>query len=203
MPRLVNITDTLGPGFAWRSAMSGALWWEALRKDPIFAPRWNRVKAHPNGCWFLQMAPANRSGHVHLSLGVGRRVYAHRHAYQVAYGEIPRGRVVRHACDDPACINPAHLSIGSQHDNIHDCIARNRRNAWGRQRLTAADVMAIRRRFAAGESQAALRAAYGVSKGCIHAVVYHLTWAHLAQGRHAGDSIALNSSQREGEACSR
>src|SRR5690348_2865408 len=91
MPQLVNITYTTCPNFAWRSANLGeAVWWELLAGDPILGPRWHRVKRHPKGCWFLEMAPSNPAGHILISAPDGRRVYAHRRAYEVAFGSIPK-----------------------------------------------------------------------------------------------------------------
>jgi hypothetical protein len=79
----------------------------------------------------------------------GKKVHAHRDAYERANGPIPDGMVVRHTCDNPACINPAHLLIGTQKDNVRDCIERGRRfdnsgSNHPRTHLTPDDVKAIR-----------------------------------------------------------
>lgn len=59
---------------------------------------------------------------------VGRRsLRAHRVAYEKFVGPIPDGMVVMHICDQPACINTEHLRLGTQRENIYDCIAKNRR----------------------------------------------------------------------------
>lgn len=180
-PALVNITDTPRTNFAWRCAIDGVQeWWERLAEDPILGPRWHRVKRHPNGCWFLQMAPGNQAGHILLTVTGGLRVFAHRRAYEVVHGPIPRRKVVRHTCDDPACVNPAHLLVGTQKQNIQDAVQRGRWNAWGRRRLTPDSVRAIRKRFDGGEPQKSIAAAFGVSKGCIYAVVRRLTWLEVA-----------------------
>ena len=52
--------------------------------------------------------------------------YAHRVAYVVAKGPIPAGLAVMHTCDVPPCVNPAHLVLGTQGDNIRDCCAKGR-----------------------------------------------------------------------------
>lgn len=136
MSPLVNITDSIGPGFAWRSAsLSLEQWWEILGRDSSIARWWPKVKRNPiSGCWLLQMAPASRAGHVLIRFH-GQRIYAHRLIYFFVNGAIPLGKVVRHSCDDPACVRPDHLSVGSQRDNVHDSVKRGRRCAFGRQRL--------------------------------------------------------------------
>lgn len=57
----------------------------------------------------------------------GRLVLAHRLAYYFAKGKIPRGKVVMHSCDTPLCCNPAHLSVGTQSQNISDAWSRTRK----------------------------------------------------------------------------
>ncbi len=56
----------------------------------------------------------------------GRQVGAHRAAYEDAFGPIPAGLVVRHTCDNKRCINPEHLVVGTQRDNIQDAKVRGR-----------------------------------------------------------------------------
>ncbi len=51
---------------------------------------------------------------------------AHRHIYEVFKGKIPEGLVIRHTCDTPACVNPEHLIVGTQADNVKDCQTRGR-----------------------------------------------------------------------------
>ena len=50
----------------------------------------------------------------------GKTIYAHRKAYELAYGAIPKGLLVRHKCDNRICINPDHLEIGTQRQNLQD-----------------------------------------------------------------------------------
>lgn len=78
---------------------------------------------------------------------------AHRHAYREHHGPIPPGTVVRHKCDNPRCINPDHLELGTQADNVQDMIDRGRMfdrsgEANSRSTLTDAQVAEIKKRLA-------------------------------------------------------
>lgn len=79
------------------------------------------------GCWEWN-GPRMTLDYGRVGRG-GARVLAHRLAYETWVGPIPEGLVVRHRCDNPPCINPNHLEIGTQKDNVHDMHSRNRRLA--------------------------------------------------------------------------
>lgn len=81
----------------------------------------------PSGCWEWQLSrfPA---GYGRISIGRQKQDYAHRVSYREYKGPIPDGLVVRHKCDNPCCCNPEHLELGTQKDNMRDCMERGRKS---------------------------------------------------------------------------
>lgn len=94
------------------------------------------------------------------------------------------GLVVRHKCDNHPCVNPRHLLIGTQKDNIRDMYDRGRQqdnkgSKHSQAKLDDEKVMAIRKAYQSGSTQRSLSDAYGVSQRAIWSVVTGRTWSHL------------------------
>lgn len=70
-------------------------------------------------CWNHRGAPSNKDGHRYFWYD-GKDSTAHRSSYRIYKGEIPEGLLVRHKCGDPACVNPNHLELGTQQQNMSD-----------------------------------------------------------------------------------
>lgn len=143
-----------------------------------------RTIKQPSGCWDVQ-GHALHSGHVHLSEGSPakgdyKHVRAHVFAWEQANGRpVPSGMVVMHTCDNPRCVNPAHLSIGTQADNIHDSIRKGRYNCFGIQKLNADQVREIRVLIALGRLQKDIAKQFGIARNTVSGIARRKTWDHL------------------------
>ena len=117
--------------------------------------------------------------------GVGQTVRrAHRVAWVIAYGAIPAGIYVLHHCDNPSCVNPKHLFLGTQTDNMQDMQAKGRSNYLrgedtGRAILCESDVRAIRASSWDKATRERLAAHYGVHIETIKAAQYRRNWRHI------------------------
>jgi hypothetical protein len=150
---------------------------------------WSRVNKTET-CW-LWTGRVDVSGYgVFRVYGRGVcSIKAHRYAWELTKGPIPEGLRVLHRCDVRACLNPAHLFIGTDADNMRDKCEKGRQprgEAQGSARLTAEQVIAIRRDYRIGKpggrsGLCLLAKRLGVNVYTIHNVLKGKTWRHLLQ----------------------
>lgn len=143
---------------------------------------WSKVDRSET-CWLWQAA-TDRYGYG-ASCHNGRQIKAHRLAYLLFVDNIPSGQAVCHTCDNPACVRPDHLFLGSVRDNNTDR-ARKDRNGYQdgtenpNAKLTEGEVREIRGTYASEQiSQRALASRYGISQMTISLIVNGKRWQHV------------------------
>ncbi len=143
-----------------------------------------------NGCWLWEGGSMpNRNGKILYGLfhdDDNKNVRAHRFSFEISHGAIPDGAVIRHSCDNGLCVNPKHLQVGTQQDNVDDRQARGR---WkprigednNKAVFTNNDIHCIRDALKKGYSQRELATFFSVWQPTISCVSRRKTWAHLPE----------------------
>jgi len=93
----------------------------------------NKIRYARSGCWIWTGAPCTKGKYGHLNIG-GKYKRAHRIAYELFIGPIPKKLHVLHNCDTPLCVNPDHLFVGTQYENLADMTNKGRRYYATKQR---------------------------------------------------------------------
>jgi hypothetical protein len=148
---------------------------------PLGMRFWDKVSPEPNtGCW-LWAGSVDAAGYGQLGAGGkrGRPLKAHRVAWELTFGPLPAGMFACHRCDNPGCVNPAHLFVGAPAENTADMIRKGRQKKPN-AKLTTADVLAIRRSYAGGGvTHADLSGRFGVSRAAISMLLKRHTWREV------------------------
>lgn len=141
----------------------------------------------PSGCWLWRGTFSTQFGKPTYGQFMleGRRMGAHVASYILHNGPITNGLDCLHSCDVKACVNPAHLRLGTHTENIREAFAKlppgyfaGERN--GRARLTWADVRAIRAAAAGGARTVDLAREYGITPNYITAIKAGRKWPEVA-----------------------
>lgn len=153
----------------------------AILKPVRFLKQANTHGLDPEVCWAWTGA-VNSNGYGRF-IDKNRHVLAHRSSYEIFVGVIPEGMNVCHSCDNRLCVNPHHLWLGSQSENLKDAARKGRRFAPdtrgernGNRRLSQADVERIRSMYAGGQRKFRIAQAYGVSPSTVTDIVSFKTW---------------------------
>jgi HNH endonuclease len=159
--------------------------------DPVILARFEALimPVPMCGCWLWMGAPCDASktgqyGRFRIP-GEGQQ-RSHRVSWQLYRGPIPAGLEVLHHCDIQPCVNPAHLFLGTNDDNVADRVAKGRTGYQARpgeahpmHRLTEIDVRTIRTRYAEGEAGRALAAEFAINPATVSEIVHFRKWGHL------------------------
>lgn len=162
-------------------------------------------QGHPDQCW-LWIAARDKDGYGRFFLN-GQTRRAHRVSYEIVHGPIPDELETLHSCDNPPCVNPNHISVGTSLDNSQDCIQKGR-HIWTTNpercprghahylygqvvcslpgetnpaaKLTEVQVIAIRAAHAEGQfNYRQIATCYGVTAECIGHIVRRRAWKHI------------------------
>ncbi|MBX3002774.1 MAG: HNH endonuclease [Anaerolineales bacterium] len=141
---------------------------------------WSKVdKGAIEECWNWTGAKQTK-GYGSFGVGPGKTQLAHRVAYMLKEGPIPRGLVIMHICDNRLCCNPRHLKVGTIADNNHDAISKGR-NAIGERngnsKLTEEQVKDIRKLYGTGDyTNRQLAQMYKMSDSAIYSITKNKYW---------------------------
>jgi hypothetical protein len=146
---------------------------------------WQKVEKTET-CWNW-IAGKHPSGHGQISVGgrKGRPQFAHRLSYEWEKGPVPDGLCVCHKCDNPSCVRPDHLFVGTRKDNLDDMRRKNRQArgqvlaSQGNARLTESQVLEIRKKFKEGYGRSPLSREYKCTWQNIDRIVKRITWNNI------------------------
>lgn len=159
----------------------------AIKPTPVADRLVLRSRKMPNGCieWIGYKGP---KGYATIGMPGSNNKLVHRVSWSEFVGGDPGSLMVCHRCDNPSCINPAHLFLGTASDNLQDMARKGRqvfqkhpeksprgsRNAWAK--LTEHQVIYIRHEYEKGAKQVDLAEEMGVTQGTISKIILRKTW---------------------------
>jgi len=132
------------------------------------------------GCW-VWMGSSQVRGYGEI-ISNNRKHLAHRASYEAFVGKIPKGMYVCHACDNVACVNPNHLFLGTQKQNLQDMASKGR-STWGEKnpmaKLTEEQVKEIKHGFATGKTDTELSKQFNISRSTIYGIRNSRLWSYI------------------------
>ncbi len=150
---------------------------------------WSKVAftANPNKCWNWTLFKHRGYGRFYLKVEGRKKTVnfiAPRISYYLHNNVDPVGKAVLHTCDNPSCVNPKHLFLGTNKENTHDMMKKNRGvqpkgSRHGRSKLNEQIVLEIRDKYLAGVTQKELAKQHNVDVSAISLIVTKKTWSHI------------------------
>ena len=132
------------------------------------------------GCWWWS-ASLTKDGYGQFNYN--NKVHrAHRISYELHKGIIPNNLLIRHTCNNPSCVNPNHLVLGTNQDNKNDCVKANRQAKGSKIKISVLkepDIPLIKEMLKTGLSQRAIAKKFSVTKSTITAINLGKSWKHI------------------------
>jgi hypothetical protein len=168
------------------------MWWckECLKKPkkprtkrklaPLEERFWSKV-AKTETCWIWKGNRQKDYGYFNFRNAEGRleRHRAHRYVWELTHGAIDPKLIVCHHCDNPGCVRPSHLFVGTNADNSRDMVTKKRHQFGTAQWQAKLNDEAVREIRNSDESSAELERKFGVSRRTISMVRTNKTWRHV------------------------
>lgn len=145
-------------------------------------------------CW-QWTANKMKTGYGRIKVKTGNKWsqgLAHRVAYTLMIGSVPDEIHVLHRCDNPGCVNPDHLFLGTHIENMDDKITKRRHphgEKHGTARLTESDILEIRRRSSLGEPSTSIAPDFNVSDGHVRHILSGRYWKHALATSFRGEQF--------------
>ena len=151
--------------------------------DEVIARFYSRVVClGSEDCWLWHGTTHSTRGYGVFFAG-GRRYLAHRFSYMISVGEVRRGLCVCHRCDNPRCVNPRHLFLGTDQDNMSDMVAKGRSTRGENihsAKLTTERAAEIKRAIVVEEwSPSAMAKRFGITRPLLYAIRSGRAWGWL------------------------
>lgn len=147
------------------------------------------LTANDNKCWEW-LGSKRRNGYGRISITVSKNkdksFSAHRMSYLITNKTLPLDKVVMHSCDNPSCVNPKHLSLGTNKDNTNDMMKKGRvkkifkdGEKHPNSKLKNEDIFNIRNLLEKGKTQKFISELYGVNQSLISYIKSNKYWNHI------------------------
>lgn len=143
---------------------------------------WNKVKiGKENECWEW-VGHLTVKGYGMFKVGTRKLSSSHRFSYELHFREIPKGICVLHHCDNRKCVNPKHLFLGTNSDNVADKVKKNRQSRGTNNPnsvLTWKQVNQIRKLYSQGIKNVELSKKFNIDNGRVSRIVHNKLWKEL------------------------
>jgi len=153
---------------------------EFLKTNNDITRFWSKVQKHKNCCWIWARCKDTKG---YGQFRFNKRMWgAHRVAYYLTYGD-PGSLCVLHKCDNPSCVRPDHLFLGSHTDNMQDSVKKGRHSHKHTKHtiLTPNQIQSIRKLCQCGTTYTEIAKKYGVSQNTIYNISNRLSYRSIKE----------------------